>query len=147
MPYRDIGGLPSPRFSAALAVGAMAAALALPALGQADNTNSLTAADWVPDPAQYTPYSGPYSAYYGQYYSSRQAYMEEAGRRWDAEAEIHRSYRSPYAPSTPYVPYASERDARRYDAQDRRGAYIGGVGIGQDTNPNDYEVGIYNPKQ
>lgn len=65
--------------------------------------------------------------------------MEEAGRRWDAEAEIHRSYR---------YPNVSGWGSPSYDAQDRRRGYIGGTGmvVGHDTNPNDYESGIYNPK-
>ena len=76
--------------------------------------------------------------------------MEEAGRRWDAErgnpSQLPISVRSRMLRT---LPYASERDAPPDYAQDRRGAYIGGTGIavGHDTNPNDYEVGIYNPKQ
>jgi hypothetical protein len=63
--------------------------------------------------------------------------MEEAGRRWDAIERDNQSL-TPYEAERAYgYPYANEW---------RRGHPGGIPGAAQDSNPNDFATGIYNPK-
>jgi hypothetical protein len=147
------------RLAAAITVGAMTAALATSTFGQADNTNSLTAPSWVPNrsyepnyaydrsypyapsrTSTYAPYPSSEPRYsYDPHDDSRRADMDQAGRRGDTMARIEpgptpyereRMFGDPYADgSTP------PNDARR-----------GNTGVSQDSNPDDYATGIYNPK-
>ena len=125
------------KLSAALSAGAMAIGLAGAVFAQSDNTNSLIA------PA--SPPSYPSSEPYGV---SRQAYMEEAGRQWDAMAR-RREVPPPYVGGPLYGdPYARDWRDWRVDSGERSYPPFRGPGIpaGHDSNPNDYEAGIYNPK-
>jgi hypothetical protein len=139
------------RLSAGLAAGAIAIALSAPAFGQADNTNSVIAPAMTPSYSQRNQYDYSrrnqydYSQRY-QYGPSRQAYIEDAGHQWDA-VHGYREVPPPYVTERPYVePYG--RDASVYSGDGSR-LRIGGPGlaVGQDSNPNDYATGVYNPKQ
>ena len=158
------------RLAATMSAGAVAALLTVPAFGQADNTNSLTAPNWIGD-VRRDPYYDSRQAYpypydsrpaYTYPYDSRQAYMEEAGRRWDAitygqrprTADIDRRYGYGYGygyghPYASGYPYASDWRAPRYYSPEPRRPYLGGPGVavGRDSNPDDYATGIYNPKK
>ena len=82
-------------------------------------------------------YSYDYSPRY-QYDTSRQAYLDDAARRWDA-SHGYREVPPAYVIEQPYVePYPRYRSRLR----------VGGPGLvaGEDSNPNDYATGIYNPK-
>ena len=159
-----------PKLVAAITVGATAAALTTATFGQADNTNSLTTPSWVPNysyapnyaydrsytyvprrytygPRRYTyAPSYPYPSYthdpkyaYDPYHSSRRAYMDQAGRRWDAMASIGQGP-TPYERERMFgYPYAEWSTPPNYS---RRGS----TGVSQDSNPDDYATGIYNPK-
>ena len=95
------------------------------------------AREWVPYHSYESHYSYAPDGAYREYFSSRQAYMEEAGRRWDA---IERD-------SQTLTPYEAERAYGHPYASDRRGYPGGGSpGVAQDSNPNDFATGIYNPK-
>lgn len=130
------------RFTATLTAAAMAFGLAGPAFGQADNTNSVIAPATPPGYSQRYQYE--YPRY--QYDVSRQAYIDDAARRWDA-THGYREVPAPYVViERSYVaPYPSDG----YYAPDRSRLRIGGPGltVGEDSNPNDYATGIYNPKQ
>ena len=119
------------RLSAAICAGAMAMGLPGVAFGQADNTNSLIAPAPAPSYSQRDQYSYSQS---DRYNVSRQAYMEEAGRRWDAAAGIGQSLPT----------YESERLYGRPYASDAFGSPR--PGLTQDSNPDEYATGIYNPK-
>jgi len=140
-----------PKLATVIAAGVMTTVLATTAFGQADNTNSLTTPRWVPN-YSYAPdysyrysYSYPNYAYvpryrYDSYDSARRAYMEQAGRRWDAMASIGQGP-TPYERERAFgYPYADWSTPPNYP---RRGS----VGVSQDSNPDDYATGIYNPKQ
>lgn len=131
------------RLSAALAAAAIAIGVGGPALGQADNTNSVIAPANPPGSSQrYQYYDSPrysydYSPRY-QYDTSRQAYIDDAARQWDA-LHGYREIPRAYVIEQPYVePYPRDRSRLR----------LGGPGlvVGEDSNPNDYAAGIYNPK-
>jgi hypothetical protein len=142
------------RFSATLATGAIAIGVAASAFGQADNTNSVIAPAMPPSYSQGYRYDYPpryhydhpqrYQYDYSQRYRyevSRQAYIDDAARQWDA-LHGYREIPPPYIAEKPYAePYPSERLYSR----DRR-VGIGGPGLPEDSNPNDYATGIYNPK-
>ena len=131
------------RLSAALSAGAIAIALSSSAFGQADNSNSLIAPAMTPSYSQRYQYD--YSQRY-RYDTSRQAYIEDAGRQWDA-MHGYREVPPPYVTERPYVePYGRGTSVYSGDGSRLR---IGGPGlaVGQDSNPNDYATGIYNPKQ
>jgi hypothetical protein len=125
------------RVFATLSAGAMGLGLAASAFGQADNTNSLIA----PAPT----YSQP-----GQYDASRQPYRQEPRRPRDATPEYGRAltpYEAERAYGHPYpsgYPYANDPADSRYQSPARIGGP--GLSVGNDSNPNDYETGIYNPK-
>jgi hypothetical protein len=77
---------------------------------------------------------------------SRRWYMDEAGRRWDAMTNYGREL-SPYDQDRIY---GRPRDPNTtyYVWNDGRWTYWGAgrAGVTQDSNPNDYATGIYNPK-
>jgi hypothetical protein len=136
---------PITRLAAALTVGATTAALTTMAFGQADNTNSLTTPNWVPNhsyarnPAYDRPSSEP-SYNYDPAFDSRRAYMDQAGRRWDATASSGRPSPAPFEPERVFgYPYADSSTPPSY-------ARRGSTGVAQDSNPDDYATGIYNPK-
>jgi hypothetical protein len=146
-----------PKLKTVIAAGAVTAVLATTAFGQADNTNSRTAPRWVPDYSyapdysyrySYPNYSYPNYAYAPRYNynynysyeSARRAYMDQAGRRWDAMSSIGQGP-TPYERERAFgYPYADWSTPPNYP---RRGS----VGVTQDSNPDDYATGIYNPKQ
>jgi len=132
------------RLSAAFSAGAIAIGLASAAFGQADNTNSLIAPAQVPDYSQ--------SDLYG---ASRQAWQREYPRSRLTPYEAERMYGYPY-PYGYYYPHAYpygypasvDQGTVLVDPYQRSPRYFGGPGLaaGHDSNPNDYETGIYNPK-
>jgi hypothetical protein len=136
------------RFSAALVASGIAIGLATSAFGQADNTNSVIAPAMSPNYSQgYRDrdnhpqrYRYDHSQHY-PYDVSRQAYIDDAARQWDA---IHgyREIPPPYIAERPYAePYPSDRSYAR-----NRHAGISGPGLPEDSNPDDHATGIYNPK-
>jgi hypothetical protein len=136
------------RLSAALAAAAIAIGVGGHAFGQADNTNSVIAPANPNSSQRYQDYDSsryPYDyAPRHQYDTPRQAYLDDAARRWDA---LHGYHEVPpaYVIERPYVePYPRDGLYPR----ERSRLRIGGPGlaIGEDSNPNDYATGIYNPK-
>jgi hypothetical protein len=90
------------------------------------------------------PYYPQDRVYYDPYFASRQWYMEQAGRRYDAMTGYGREL-SPYEadryfghPRDPNATYYWDGRWNRWGA-DR-------VGATQDSNPSDFATGIYNPK-
>lgn len=136
-----------PRLTLTL-VAALAAVVAGAAHAQADNTNSRI----VPNGALTTDiYEANQDAYpWGdRYYDSdpgyaheRRYYYYEPPARYEPltphEAEAIYGYPYPYAYERTY-PYAYEPRERHFPAGPD-------VGARQDSNPNDFETGIYNPR-
>jgi hypothetical protein len=151
-----------PRLTLTLAA-ALAAVVAGAAHAQADNTNSRI----VPNDALTTDvYEANKDAYpWGnRYYDSDPRYAYERRYYYESrpgdrpltphEAETIYGYPYPYAWERPYpyayerpYPYASERPyPYAYERREHRLPAGPEIGARQDSNPNDFESGIYNPK-
>lgn len=140
-----------------IAAALLAAAFTGPALGQADNTNSLIAPANPPQQPSYSWY-GPRHAYEPSYvyeppryiyeppyvyerryvydpnYYYRPDFVDRTERR-RAEIAAQGRYPTPYETDRLYgYPYGYDWNAPRE------------IGPAQDSNPNDMATGIYNPK-